>query len=480
MTDCVIVWFRRDLRLADNPALAAALADDPDAIIPVFIHAPDEIGDEAPGGAQRVWLHWSLSALSQELERLGSRLIIRPGPTRQALATMIEETGATVVYWNRLYDPRTIERDKRIKAHLSDCGIRTSSFNAALLHEPWTVATQQNAPYKVFTPFWNAVRDQPMATPLAAPESLPVVTSQIHSVTLDDLQLLPRIPWDRGIRATWTPGEDGAHQRLEHFVQHALDTYGNDRDRPAVAGTSYLSPHLHWGEIGPRQIVHRIEEHLHTHGNATAHDHTTTFIKELGWREFAHHVLYHFPATPTEPLDRRFRAFPWSGDNEALECWQRGQTGIPMIDAGMRELWATGYMHNRLRMTVASFLTKNLRVAWQHGERWFRDTLVDADLANNTLGWQWATGCGADAAPFFRIFNPVRQGERFDPDGTYVQRWVPELAKLDARYIHKPWEAPTQTLDAAGITLGTNYPEPIVDLKASRREALEAFERIKN
>lgn len=479
MKNRVILWLRRDLRLADNPALSAALSGDFDAIVPVFIEAPEELGDWAPGGAQRVWQHFSLAALDEALQRLGSRLVLRTGPTIDALEALIAESGATAVYWNRLYDPRTIERDKRVKAHLDDQGIETASFAAHLLYEPWTVSTRQNAPYKVFTPFWKAVRDRPVATPLAAPSELPAVWDRIGSESLDALGLLPEIRWDDGIREAWTPGEAGAQDRLDHFVDDVLGRYATDRDRPAVLGTSYLSPHLHWGEIGPRQIVHRVEEWLAEHGRDGDRADANTFLSEIGWREFAHHVLYHFPETPERPLDTRFESFPWSGDDEGLARWQRGTTGIPMVDAGMRELWATGYMHNRLRMTVASFLTKNLRVAWQHGERWFWDTLVDADLANNTLGWQWAAGCGADAAPFFRIFNPARQGERFDPEGHYVRRWVPELANLDKRYIHHPWDAPSDKLRAAAVVLGQDYPKPIVDLKASRQAALEAFKQVK-
>lgn len=479
MKDRVIVWFRRDLRLADNPALTAALAGDFDSIVPVFIHAPDELGDWAPGGAQRVWLHLSLATLAEQLEALGSRLVIRHGPSQDALDALTAESGATAVYWNRLYDPHTITRDTQIKKHLDGRDIQTASFQAHLLHEPWTVETKQGAPYKVFTPFWRAVKDRSMAAPMAAPTTLPAVWSRIGSESLASLDLLPTRDWDRRIRQRWTPGEDGAHARLETFLDDALDNYDNDRDRPARAGTSYLSPHLHFGEIGPRQVLHRVDEWLDENPGKAVHDHAASFRSEIGWREFAHHVLYHFPQTPDKPLDKRFEAFPWSDDDEGLKRWQQGRTGIPMVDAGMRELWATGYMHNRLRMTVASFLTKNLRVAWQHGERWFWDTLVDADLANNTLGWQWATGCGADAAPFFRIFNPARQGERFDADGAYVRHWVPELARLENRHIHEPWNAPAKALAAADITLGEDYPQPIVDLKVSRREALAAFDDIK-
>lgn len=480
MTKRAIVWFRRDLRLADNPALHAALDDAFESIVPVFIHAPEELGDWAPGGAQRVWLHESLQALSQSLAALGSRLIIRTGPSQQALDTLTTELQASAVFWNRLYDPQEIRRDTAIKKHLLDHGLRAESFQAHLLYEPWTVQTNQGSPYKVFTPFWKNVRDRPIDKPLPGPTSLPEVAPPIDSESIDALALLPDIRWDDGIRASWAPGEQGAHNRLESFLEGPAQHYDDSRNRPAQAGTSYLSPHLHWGEIGPRQIMHRLEEWLADHPAPAPQSPIDSFRSEIGWREFAHHVLFHFPATPDSPLDVRFEAFPWQNDAQALDCWQRATTGIPMIDAGMRELWHTGYMHNRVRMTVASFLTKNLRIAWQEGERWFWDTLVDADLANNTLGWQWAAGSGADAAPFFRIFNPVRQGERFDADGVYVRYWIPELARLDKRYIHKPWTAPADKLKAAGVRLGETYPQPIVDLKQSRQEALDAFSQIKS
>jgi len=481
MKNRAIVWFRRDLRLADNPALRAAVDGDFEAIVPVFIHAPDELGQWAPGGAQRVWLHQSLCALAQELEHLGSRLVIRTGPTQDTLDTLIEESGATAVFWNRLYDPAEIERDKAVKQNLADRGdLEVASFKAHLLHEPWTVETKQGDPYKVFTPYWKNIRQREIGKLLPRPASLPEVWSRIGSDEIDSLGLLPTLDWDNGIRQRWTPGEAGAHERLETFLEDAASHYDHDRDYPSVAGTSYLSPHLHWGEIGPRQVMHRVQEWLSEQSGEAPRKHIESFQSEIGWREFAHHVLFHFPDTPTQPLDARFKHFPWENDEDALRRWQRGQTGIPMVDAGMRELWATGYMHNRVRMTVASFLTKNLRIAWQDGERWFWDTLVDADLASNTLGWQWASGSGADAAPFFRIFNPARQGERFDADGAYVRYWVPELKHLEKKHLHKPWDAPAKALKDAGVELGRTYPQPMVDLKQSRREALEAFAQIKS
>ncbi|MES1956028.1 cryptochrome/photolyase family protein [Salinisphaera hydrothermalis] len=481
MKNRAIVWFRRDLRLADNPALRAAVDGDYDGIVPVFIHAPEELGHWAEGGAQRVWLHDSLTALDNDLNALGSRLVVRRGPSLEALQVLIEESGATAVFWNRLYDPLIVERDKQIKQTLNKRDdLHVESFQAHLLFEPWQISTQQGAPYKVFTPFWKRIKQEPRRAPLPRPAELPPVWSRIGTVDIAELDLLPRIRWDKGIRQRWEPGESGAQRRLEAFLDEPAEQYDEGRDRPAVPGTSYLSPHLHFGEISPHQVMHRSEEWLDEHAKPAPREHIESFQSEIGWREFAHHVLFHFPATPEEPLDQRFKDFPWVQDDEALAAWRDGQTGIPMVDAGMRELWATGYMHNRLRMTVASFLTKNLRIAWQHGERWFWDTLVDADLANNTLGWQWAAGCGADAAPFFRIFNPARQGQRFDAKGAYVRRWVPEIAELPDKHIHEPWAAPKRVLEEAGITLGETYPRPIVDLKVSRREALDAFEQIKN
>lgn len=481
--DCAIVWFRRDLRLADNPALSAAIGRGFTYILPVFIHTPEELAPWAPGGAQRVWLHFSLTSLDADLRATGSRLIVRRGTTQTILDRLIAENGATAVFWNRLYDPQTIEHDARIKRQLKRDGIEASSFNSALLHEPWQIETNQGRPYKVFTPFWKNAGDRPVMAPLAEPAALPTVPLHIDSLDVADLALLPDIPWDRGIRAAWQPGEQNAHDRLDAFVEKTLHDYSNARNRPDCDGTSRLSPHLHFGEIGPRQIMHRVDEWRYTNNHAAHDQQASAFINEIGWREFAHHVLYHFPETPFESMDKRFQRFSWvdpdNAGRTALQRWQHGRTGIPMIDAGMRELWATGYMHNRLRMTVASFLTKNLRLPWQIGARWFWDTLVDADLANNTLGWQWAAGCGADAAPFFRIFNPVRQGERFDPEGTYVRHWVPELAALPNKHLNRPWLAPANVLEAAGIQLGYTYPEPLVDLKASRKNALAAFDRIR-
>ncbi|MDZ7829864.1 MAG: deoxyribodipyrimidine photo-lyase [Halofilum sp. (in: g-proteobacteria)] len=470
-----IVWFRRDLRLADNPALQAGIGGF-DRIVPVYIHAPEEEGEWAPGGAQRWWLHHSLKSLGDELAARDAKLVVRHGPTRDALAALLDETRADAVLWNRLYEPALIERDRALKQWLRDeRQVIARSYNAALLFEPWDVATGQGGPYKVFTPFWRALCRQGLPDHVQPrPRKLPVAKRNPRGESIASLGLLPRIRWDSGLSENWVPGEPGAQRRLKRFVRDGLARYESGRDRPAADETSALSPHLHFGEIGPRQVVRAVLASDCADSNAAR-----VFLSEIGWREFAHHLLFHFPHTATEPLDRKFERFPWRTPGEELRAWQAGRTGIPLVDAGMRQLWHCGWMHNRVRMVVASLLTKNLRIHWLEGARWFWDTLVDADLASNTLGWQWTAGSGADAAPFFRIFNPVRQGERFDPDGDYVRRWVPELAGLPGKYIHEPWNAPLGVLQEAGVDLGRDYPEPIVDLKLSRQQALEAFEKIR-
>ncbi|WP_435106288.1 cryptochrome/photolyase family protein [Arhodomonas sp. AD133] len=475
-----LVWFRQDLRLADNPALVAAARAG--TVLPVYVHDPEAAGAWPPGGASRWWLHHSLASLAAALAERGLALTIRHGPALAALRTLARETGATAVRWNRRYEPALVEQDRRVKQALADDGLDIHSHKAALLHEPWTLRTGQGRAYQAFTPFWRALcrdgePDRPLPEPaMHAPPSAPTGES------LASLQLLPRVRWDEGLRAAWTPGEAGAHERLGAFLRNRLGHYADARDYPATAGTSALSPHLHFGEVSPRQVWHAVRERCAAGtGTEPLADSTGKYLSELGWREFAHHVLFHFPELPDNPLNRRFSAFPWREDPDGRlrEAWQAGRTGFPLVDAGMRELWATGWMHNRVRMVAGSLLVKNLRLPWQLGERWFWDTLVDADLANNSLGWQWVAGSGADAAPYFRIFNPVRQGERFDPAGDYVTRWIPELAGLPARYRHAPWTAPADVLAEAGLTLGRDYPRPIVDLKTSRQQALEAFQRVK-
>jgi len=480
-THPTILWFRRDLRLDDNPALVAALRDG-GAIIPVYIHAPEEEAPWEPGAASRWWLHWSLAALDESLRNCGNRLWILRGPSLEALRRLVAETGARAIHWNRLYDPATRARDAEIKQSLRAAGLRCESHKSNLLFEPWEILNAGGQPYRVFRAFWRAwSRALNGRPPYPAPEAIPGLPQDRpepgERPRLDDLDLLPRIDWDQGLRATWTPGECAAWVRAQSFITSRLAQYGEKRDRPDQPGSSRLSPHLHFGEISPRRLLALI---VTAFGDPTRGA-AEPYVRELGWREFAHHLLYHFPETPTEPLDRRFSAFPWAEEDleTSLRAWQQGRTGIPLVDAGMRELWRTGWMHNRVRMVVASLLTKNLLIPWQSGARWFWDTLVDADLANNTLGWQWTSGCGADAAPYFRIFNPVLQGQRFDPDGAYVRLWCPELARLPNKYLQQPWAAPQSVLADAGVRLGVDYPHPIVDLAQSRARALAAWERIR-
>ena len=477
-----LLWFRNDLRLADNPALQAALSQG-DSIIPVYIHAPEEHGSWPPGAASRWWLHHSLSDLEQALASRGSRLLIRTGPTLETLRQLIEQEDISHLFWNRVYEPTLTTRDTQIKQTLRDQGVDFRSFNAGLLFEPWEMLNQAGKPFRVFTPFWRKCQQvlSDLGPPQPAPEQLPAVELSDPGVSLASLGLLPKIHWDSGFPSHWTPGEAGALEQLDRFLDDGVDEYDEARDRPGITGTSRLSPHLHFGEIGPRQILHSLISQgmdpvdIPKIGGGS-------FLRELGWREFAFHLLHHFPDTTEAPLNPKFKHYPWLWEKQApetLQAWQQGRTGIPIVDAGMRELWHTGWMHNRVRMIVASWLTKNLGIHWLEGARWFWDTLVDADLASNTLGWQWTAGCGADAAPFFRIFNPVRQGERFDPQGDYVRRWVPELAELPDNRLHAPWEADARTLSAAGIKLGETYPEPMADLKTSRAQALENWDRIK-
>ncbi len=474
-----LVWLRQDLRLADNPALAAAV-EMGSAVIPVYLHAPGEEGDWAPGGASRWWLHHSLARLEEALTQRGSRLIYRAtGDSAAALAHLVRETGATHVLWNRRYEPAIIARDRRIKCALRDLGVRTASSNSALLHEPWTIKTQNGGPFQVFTPYWRHCLALPdPGEPLPAPERIPAPLHWPESESLASLGLLPRIDWAGGLRAAWAPGSAAAHAQLEQFLAESFDHYGALRDRPGIHGTSRLSPHLHFGEIGPREIWHATRRRGLEHGPQSGWR-ESRFLAEVGWREFAHHLLFHFPHTPTLPLRTEYARFPWKDAAAATAAWTRGLTGYPIVDAGLRELWNTGWMHNRVRMIAASFLVKDLLTNWTAGARWFWDTLVDADLAANTLGWQWVAGCGADAAPFYRIFNPLLQGSKFDADGSYVRRWVPELAKLPDEFIHQPWSAPAAVLGAAGVRLGEHYPERLVEHDSARREALAALATLK-
>jgi deoxyribodipyrimidine photo-lyase len=474
-----LVWFQLDLRLADNPALHAAVRRG-GPVVPVFIYAPDEEAPWPPGAASRWWLHQSLRSLDAHLRRLGSRLIIRRGPALEALELLTKETGATAVFWNRRYEPAVSKRANWIESALINRGLQVESFNGGLLHEPWTIQNQSGRPFQVFTPFWRYCLAQPAPpTPLATPKHLPAPRPWPKSLPLAELQLEPKINWSAGLRAAWQPGGAGAKSNLARFLKRAFNDYSEQRNLPGTPGTSRLSPHLHFGEISPRQVWHGVATMAKRRGLAENGWRHSQFLTELGWREFAHHLLFHFPRTPTEPLRAGFNRFPWRRNSTWLKAWQKGRTGHPIVDAGMRELWATGWMHNRVRMITASFLVKDLLISWHIGARWFWDTLVDADVAQNTLGWQWVAGCGADAAPYFRVFNPVRQGEKFDPRGEYVRHWCPELAKLPDRWLHEPWRAPKDVLSAADVELGRNYPRPIVNHIIAREVALEAFAKCK-
>jgi deoxyribodipyrimidine photo-lyase len=468
-----IVWFRRDLRLADNPALWAALEAGL-APIPVYIHAPDEDAPWQPGAASSAWLARSLRALDDDLRKLGSRLLVLRGPSLPALERLAASSGAEAVLWNRLYEPASRARDGAVKQALRERGLAVHSHNAALLAEPWTVATLNGEPYRVFTPFWrNAGQHVAAVAPRAAPTQLPTPEHDVESIAVDALALEPLLDWDRGFWTRWQPGEAGAQDLLEAFVEGAAHGYGEQRNLPDRAGTSRLSPHLHFGEISPRQIARRV---LDARAPAVPEGDRARYLAELGWREFSHHLLYHFPHSAERDLTGKFDRFEWvDPDPVVLRRWQQGRTGIPLVDAGMRELWHTGWMHNRVRMVVASLLTKNLRCHWRHGARWFWDTLVDADLAQNTQGWQWSAGTGADAAPYFRIFSPTSQATRFDPDARYIRRWVPELRNLPTPALFEPWTQP-----ALARSLAPDYPTaPVLDLRRSREDALLAHQRMK-
>lgn len=470
-----IVWFRRDLRLDDNPALSIAV-EEYDCIVPLYLFDQVSIEPWAEGSASRWWLHHSLESLDASLRAKGSRLIIRSGNPLDQLTQILEVSKCQAVFWNRVYTPREIERDAAIKAALKTRGIQVQTFNSALLKEPWENLKANGEPYRVFTPFWKAYLASGFSiSPEDPPNVLAPPPEGLVGDSLTSLNLLPRIPWDEGIREAWAPGEIAARQILREFLDGHASAYAVARDHPAIRGTSRLSPHLHFGEISPRRIASEVKRQCEPgdHG-------VDVFLKELGWREFANHLLFHFSDTDLHPLDKRFDRFPWPDhDDSVFDRWTRGLTGYPIVDAGMRELWHTGWMHNRVRMIVASFLTKNLLIHWSRGAEWFWDTLVDADLAANSLGWQWTAGCGADAAPYFRIFNPILQGEKFDAAGEYIRRWIPELRQIPTRWIHHPYELSDQELKAYGVELGQDYPFPIVDLKVTRERALAAFAAIK-
>ncbi|MBN8929780.1 MAG: deoxyribodipyrimidine photo-lyase [Rhodospirillales bacterium] len=461
MTAPVLLWFRNDLRLADHSALQAALAAGA-PVLPVYVL--DEEGPWAPGAASRWWLHHSLASLGAGLRARGADLLLRRGRAAEVIPALAAETGARAVFTGAPVEPAERAHDRAVADALGAEGRTLHRVRTTLLFPPEAIRNRGGGPFGVYTPFAKACLAQPdPPPPLPAPATIPGARGPT-SDRLESWGLLPQHPdWAGGLRATWTPGESGAAARLAAFAGKPADRYGADRDRPDRDGTSMLSPHLHFGELSPGQVWYAVGRDR------------TAYIRELLWREFCQHLLWHHPDMPEMPLRAAFTEMPWRDDPAGLRAWQRGRTGVPLVDAGMRQLWQIGWVHNRVRMLVGSFLVKHLLLPWQEGERWFWDTLVDADLGNNAGGWQWIAGCGADAAPYFRVFNPVLQGRKFDPDGTYVRRWVPELARLDAKVIHAPWEASDDTLAAAGVTLGRTYQRPIVDLMGGRDRALAAF-----
>lgn len=473
----VIVWFRKDLRLDDNHALHAAVQTDR-PVIPLYILEEAESGNGPLGAAQQWWLHHSLQAIDESLRQMGSHLVLLSGDPRKILGKVVAEAGAGTIYWNRRYDPIGVAADTSLKEALQSDELVVKSFAGQLLHEPTKLKTGSGTPYKVYTPFWRALEgsgepDEPLNAPhkMTSPKSWP------KGEKLADWDLLPKKPdWAKTFNEVWVPGEAAAIERLSAFVEDDLKGYKRNRDLPEETdGTSRLSPHLAMGEISPARIWHA------TRGlKSVASEDRITFRKELVWRDFCYHLLFHHPDLPEKNLNRRYDGLEWRTDRKAFRAWTKGMTGYPIVDAGMRQLWKHGIMHNRVRMIAASFLIKDLLIDWREGEKWFRDTLVDADPASNSANWQWVAGTGADASPFFRVFNPVLQGEKFDPDGTYVRTFVPELDALPAKYIHKPFDAPTEVLEKAGITLGKNYPEPLVDHGKARERALAAYGKIKD
>ncbi len=472
-----IVWLREDLRLSDNPAIAAATAGGRPA---TFLYIHDEVtpGLRAMGGAARWWLDKSLRALGADIARRGGTLTLRKGPAAGILNDVIAQTRADSVFWNRTYDAGGRARDASIKAALKARGLVAESFNGRLLAEPWEIKTGAGGWFKVFSPFWRALQAVYVPPPPApCPDRLS--SPRIASEEIDTWRLHPDQPdWSVGFSHDWRPGEAGAAERLRAFLAGPISTYGEDRNRPDLdGGTSGLSPHLRFGEIGPAQIWRAVTAAIDR--GAINETSARVFLSEVGWREFSYVLLFYNQDLATQNYNSAFDAMPWRTDHAALTAWKRGKTGYPIVDAGMRQLWHTGWMHNRVRMIVASFLTKHLLLPWQAGEDWFWDTLVDADPGANAASWQWTAGSGADAAPYFRVFNPITQGAKFDETGAYVRRWCPELAKLPIKFLHSPWTADTATLATSGVRLGETYPHPIVDHAEGRQRALDAYAFIK-
>ncbi|MEZ4750985.1 MAG: deoxyribodipyrimidine photo-lyase [Bdellovibrionota bacterium] len=464
-----IHWFRNDLRLADNPALTEAARGNAKVLCLYILSKSDPW---PLGGASKAWLHKSLESLGRELKERDGKLYCVEGEPLEVLKEVCSEVNASAVYWNRTYEPYSVELGNTVKKTLRGKGVECHSFGSNLLLEPWQLKNGSGDPYRVFTPYWKAAKKlyAELEPVLRRPSFEPFSGTVKGTGDVKSLGLLTGHPWENKILQYWEPGEAGAKKRLSRLSESFLKSYPTDRDMPELEGTSCLSPHLHFGELSPKQVLGAIGLKGAAEG----------FMRQIAWREFGHNLLYHFPKTPTEPLNAQFKHFAWKSDKKSLEKWKKGLTGYPIVDAGMRELWETGWMHNRVRMIAASFLIKDLLVHWSEGAEWFWETLVDADLANNTLGWQWVAGCGADAAPFFRIFNPVLQGKKFDPEGNYVRTWIPELAKLPSKWIHEPWAAPAEVLREAGVELDNTYPKPLLDHSMARDRALEHYQALKS
>jgi len=469
-----IIWFRQDLRIKDNPALTDSLKHS--IVYPIYILDDVNARDYEMGAASKIWLHNSLNNLNKNL---GEKLSIFRGDPIDILLKIVKSNHVKHVFWNRCYEPWRIKRDKKIKKTLEESNVKTHSSNGSLLWEPWEVLKADGTPYKVFTPFYRrgCLGSQPPRRPLSSPSLKNISKNRISKSSISELKLLPTAKWYKKIESEWKSGEDIAHKKLNEFLKNGIGNYKEGRNFPSKKHVSELSPYLHHGEISPNYIWYKARENNKSGKMDHNLDH---FLSELGWREFSYSLLYHFPFLPKDNLQKKFDKFPWDKNSKFLKMWRKGLTGYPIVDAGMRELWQTGYMHNRLRMIVGSFLVKNLLLHWHHGERWFWDCLVDADLASNSAGWQWIAGTGADAAPYFRIFNPVTQGQKFDTDGEYTKKYIPELKNMPNKYLFNPWEAPKEVLDTANVKLGENYPLPIIEIGPSRKKALEAFAQTKN
>lgn len=469
-----LIWFRQDLRLKDNPALIHAVENGYN-VIPVYILDDVNAGNWKLGSAKRWWLYKSLQSLNSSLD---NNLVFRSGDAKTIIPELIEQSCATAVFWNRCYEPWRIFRDTQIKSWLKEEEIEYETFNASLLWEPWEISKDDGTPYKVFTPFYRkgCLKHSQPSKPAPRPQNIKFTDFSPRN-SEKDLDLLPKIQWYKNLEPYWEYGEDGAQKRLHDFLEGGLKRYKEDRNRPDMNNVSRLSPYLNSGEISPRDVWHSAQNYAEKENVSTNDiDH---FCSELGWREFSYSLLYFNKNLMSEPLQPKFKNFPWREDHDDLKAWQNGLTGIPIVDAGMRQLYKTGWMHNRVRMVVGSVLIKNMLLHWQHGEEWFWDCLVDSDLASNAASWQWVAGCGTDAAPYFRIFNPITQGEKFDPQGDYVREFIPELANMPKQYIHKPWEAGPLILKESGVKLGQNYPNPRVNLKETRQRALDAFQSLK-